>query len=80
MQERESLLRSVLRRAVVVLASTLVLSGFILLTFQSVSALMRTHHELRFLVTPGNAIVSAVQALGFVRKVDSANFTYAIAA
>ncbi|MDF9435129.1 phosphoethanolamine transferase [Chromohalobacter israelensis] len=61
--KRESLLRSVLRRAVVVLASTLVLSGFILLTFQSVSALMRTHHELRFLVTPGNAIVSTVQAL-----------------
>lgn len=61
--KRESLLKSILRRTMVVLASTLVLSGFVLLTFQSVSALMRTHHELRFLVTPGNAIVSTVQAL-----------------
>ncbi|QOR38052.1 phosphoethanolamine--lipid A transferase [Billgrantia diversa] len=35
----------------------------LLLSFQSVSSLMRNQHELRFLVTPGNAIVSTGQVL-----------------
>ncbi|MDV6320071.1 phosphoethanolamine--lipid A transferase [Chromohalobacter sp. HP20-39] len=61
--KRGSILRSSLRRLGVLAASIIILGGCILLSFQSVSALMRTHHELRFLVTPGNAIVSSIQAL-----------------
>lgn len=35
----------------------------LLLSFQSLSSLMRNHHELRYLVTPGNAIVSTGQVM-----------------
>ncbi|MDW7747863.1 phosphoethanolamine--lipid A transferase [Halomonas sp.] len=35
----------------------------LLLSFQSLSSLMRNHHELRYLVTPGNALVSTGQVM-----------------
>jgi hypothetical protein len=35
----------------------------LLLSFQSLSSLMRNHHELRYLITPGNAIVSTGQVM-----------------
>ncbi|QTP54146.1 phosphoethanolamine--lipid A transferase [Billgrantia sulfidoxydans] len=43
--------------------AVVVLVVALLLSFQSLSPLMRNHHELRFLVTPGNAIVSTGQVL-----------------
>lgn len=51
------------RRAVAYRTGSLVLAVLILATsllasFQSISALMRNHHELRYLVTPGNYITS----------------------
>ncbi|ERS91083.1 phosphoethanolamine transferase [Halomonas sp. PBN3] len=45
------------------LGSVVVLAGALLLSFQSLSSLMRNHHELRYLVTPGNAIVSTGQVM-----------------
>ena len=45
------------------LGSVVVLVGALLLSFQSLSSLMRNHHELRYLVTPGNAIVSTGQVM-----------------
>ncbi|MBW5801073.1 phosphoethanolamine transferase [Halomonas elongata] len=35
----------------------------LLISFQSLSSLMRNHHELRYLVTPGNAIVSTERVM-----------------
>ncbi|WP_280546998.1 MULTISPECIES: phosphoethanolamine--lipid A transferase [unclassified Halomonas] len=35
----------------------------LLFSFQSLSSLMRNHHELRYLITPGNAIVSTSQVM-----------------
>ncbi|TDO15295.1 MULTISPECIES: phosphoethanolamine transferase [Halomonas] len=40
-----------------------VLTVSLLLSFQSLSSLMRNHHELRYLITPGNAIVSTGQVM-----------------
>ncbi|APE30694.1 lipid A phosphoethanolamine transferase [Halomonas aestuarii] len=40
-----------------------VLAVSLLLSFQSLSSLMRNHHEMRFLVTPGNALVSTGQVM-----------------
>ncbi|MDR9438145.1 MAG: phosphoethanolamine--lipid A transferase [Halomonas sp.] len=40
-----------------------VLTVSLLLSFQSLSSLMRNHHELRYLVTPGNALVSTGQVM-----------------
>ncbi|PWV75359.1 phosphoethanolamine transferase [Halomonas sp. A11-A] len=45
------------------LGSVIVLAGALLLSFQSLSSLMRNHHELRYLVTPGNAIISTGQVM-----------------
>ncbi|WP_372614528.1 phosphoethanolamine transferase [Halomonas sp.] len=35
----------------------------LLLSYQSLSSLMRNHHELRYLITPGNAIISTGQVM-----------------
>ncbi|SDN90572.1 lipid A ethanolaminephosphotransferase [Halomonas shengliensis] len=45
------------------LGSLATLAVALLLSFQSLSSLMRNHHELRYLVTPGNAIVSTGQVM-----------------
>ncbi|MEQ5803535.1 phosphoethanolamine--lipid A transferase [Halomonas sp. H10-9-1] len=45
------------------LGSVATLAMALLFSFQSLSSLMRNHHELRYLVTPGNAIVSTGQVM-----------------
>lgn len=52
-----------LRRSAYCLASTAILLLAIFLSYQEVSSLMRNNKELRYLVTPGNYIVSMAQAL-----------------
>ena len=58
---RRPLLRAVMIRAAFLLLALVVASGAMLASFQSVSALMRNHRELRYLVTPGNYLVSLVR-------------------
>ena len=41
--------------------ATVVAASALLVSFQGISALMRNHRELRYLVTPGNYLVSLVQ-------------------
>ena len=55
--------KAVLRRLAYCLASTAILLLAIFLSYQEVSSLMRNNKELRYLVTPGNYIVSMAQAL-----------------
>ncbi|MCH4813520.1 MULTISPECIES: phosphoethanolamine transferase [Vreelandella] len=55
--------KAVLRRLAYCLASTAILLLAIFLSYQEVSSLMRNNKELRYLVTPGNYIVSMTQAL-----------------
>jgi lipid A ethanolaminephosphotransferase len=50
--------RAMLARAGVLVLAVLVLAAALLASFQSLSALMRNHRELRYLVTPGNYMVS----------------------
>jgi lipid A ethanolaminephosphotransferase len=44
-------------------ASAVVAIGSALLSFQDLSALMRTHHDLRHLITPGNYLVALVEVM-----------------
>ncbi|MCD1587710.1 phosphoethanolamine--lipid A transferase [Halomonas sp. IOP_14] len=55
--------KAVLRRSAYYLASTTILLLAIVLSYQEVSSLMRNNKELRYLVTPGNYIVSMAQAV-----------------
>lgn len=55
------LLRGVLIRLATIVLAMAVTSAALLASFQSISALMRNHRELRYLVTPGNYLVSLVQ-------------------
>ncbi len=55
---RTALLRRGVALAVTVAASL----AAMLLSFQDLSALMRNHHDLRYLITPGNLVVSTVRA------------------
>ena len=50
--------RALLVRVGTLMLAVLVLAGALLASFQSVSALMRNHRELRYLITPGNYVVS----------------------
>lgn len=50
--------RAALIRAGSIAVATLVATGAILLSFQTVSSLMRNHRELRHLIAPGNYLVS----------------------
>ncbi|GAB3099949.1 phosphoethanolamine transferase [Lysobacter terrae] len=59
--KRRPLLRAVGVRVAFLLLAVLLAAGALLASFQSVSALMRNHRELRYLVTPGNYLVSLVQ-------------------
>ena len=58
-----SWMKAILRRLAYCFASTAILLIAIVLSYQEVSSLMRNHKEVRYLVTPGNYIVSMVQAL-----------------
>ncbi|MDN3560873.1 phosphoethanolamine transferase [Vreelandella neptunia] len=55
--------KAVLRRLAYCFASTAILLLAIFLSYQEVSSLMRNNKELRYLVTPGNYIVSMTQAI-----------------
>jgi lipid A ethanolaminephosphotransferase len=55
--------RAPLIRGAFFLGALAVALGCVLLAFQDLSALMRNHREVRYLVTPGNYLVSFVRAL-----------------
>ncbi|KQY50551.1 phosphoethanolamine--lipid A transferase [Lysobacter sp. Root494] len=55
------LLRGVLVRLATIVLAIVVAAAALLASFQGISALMRNHRELRYLVTPGNYLVSLVQ-------------------
>jgi lipid A ethanolaminephosphotransferase len=66
---RVRLSKRTVARAVMVRAGCLVLGlatllGSLLLVFQDMSALMRNHKELRYLITPANFIYSTARVLG----------------
>lgn len=66
---RLRLLHRAWRRALVVrmgwlLLAAVVAAGSALLSFQDLSALMRTHRDLRHLITPGNVLVSLAVVAG----------------
>jgi lipid A ethanolaminephosphotransferase len=53
--------QALLHRGGLLLGTMLLAAAAILASFQASSALMRNHHELRFLITPGNYLVSLVK-------------------
>ncbi len=53
--------RALLIRGLCLLAAIAVSAGAMLLSFQNLSALMRNHKELRYLIAPGNYLVSSLQ-------------------
>ncbi|QNP42116.1 phosphoethanolamine transferase [Lysobacter solisilvae (ex Woo and Kim 2020)] len=59
--KRRPLLRAVVVRVACIVLAVVVAAGALLASFQSISALMRNHRELRYLVTPGNYLVSLAQ-------------------
>jgi lipid A ethanolaminephosphotransferase len=59
--KRRPLLRALGLRLAWLAASAAVAGGSALLSFQDLSALMRTHHDLRHLITPGNYLVALVE-------------------
>lgn len=64
---RRPLLRAILVRAGSVALVLAVATGAALLSFQSLSALMRNHHEIRHLIAPGNYLVSLGRVLAHDR-------------
>ncbi len=63
--------RALLIRGLCMLAAVAVAAGAMMLSFQNLSSLMRNHKELRYLIAPGNYLVSSVQVAmddGAVRK------------
>lgn len=48
-------------RSLCVLAAIVVSAGAMMVSFQNLSSLMRNHKELRYLVAPGNYLVSSMQ-------------------
>lgn len=63
--------RAVAIRSACVFTSLLVAALAILVSFQSVAALMRNHRELRYLITPGNYIVSLSRVVFHDSTADS---------
>jgi lipid A ethanolaminephosphotransferase len=59
--KKRTWLRAIGVRIVCLFAAVCVAVGSALLSFQDLSALMRTHHELRHLITPGNYLVALTQ-------------------
>ena len=60
---RRSVGRAILVRIGAIVLSVAVAAAAALLSFQSLSALMRNHHEIRHLITPGNYLVSLGRVL-----------------
>ncbi|MFC5571296.1 phosphoethanolamine transferase [Lysobacter yangpyeongensis] len=54
-------LRALATRAALVLLAIAIAAASLAVSFQGIAALMRNHRELRYLVTPGNYLVSLVQ-------------------
>jgi len=50
--------RAIVVRSTALVATTVLAAGAAFVSFQGVSALVRNHHESRYLVTPGNYLVS----------------------
>lgn len=55
--------RAILRRSVLAVAALVLVAGALGLSFQSISALVRNHKPIRYLVTPGNYLVSLGRVL-----------------
>lgn len=53
--------RALVIRAACILAASAVAAGAILISFQGLSSLMRNHKEVRYLIAPGNYLVSLAQ-------------------
>ncbi len=53
--------RALLIRGLCVLAAIAVSAGAMMISFQNLSSLMRNHKELRYLIAPGNYLVSSLQ-------------------
>lgn len=53
--------RAVLIRTVSIVAAIAVAAGAIMISFQGLSSLMRNHKEMRYLIAPGNYLVSLAQ-------------------
>lgn len=53
--------QALLIRSACMLLAILVAAGAMLVSFQSLSSLMRNHKEMRYLIAPGNYLVSLVQ-------------------
>jgi lipid A ethanolaminephosphotransferase len=62
--ERTPLLRAALTRAAWMLAALVVGVTALLAVFQPFASLMRNHREVRYLITPGNVLVSLATVLG----------------
>jgi lipid A ethanolaminephosphotransferase len=56
-----TLLRAVVVRVICIVLAVVVSAAALMASFQGISALMRNHRELRYLVTPGNYLVSLAQ-------------------
>lgn len=54
-------LRAIWIRLAVIALAIVIAAAALLASFQSISSLMRNHRDLRYLVTPGNYLVSLVQ-------------------
>jgi lipid A ethanolaminephosphotransferase len=57
---RRTAARALLVRCACLVGAALVAAGAIALSFQDISSLVRNHREVRYLVTPGNYLVSLV--------------------
>ena len=53
--------RALLIRGLCMLAAVAVAAGAMMFSFQNLSSLMRNHKELRYLIAPGNYLVSSIQ-------------------
>ena len=63
--------RAILIRGLCMLAAVAVAAGAMMVSFQNLSSLMRNHKELRYLIAPGNYLVSSIQVAmddGVARK------------
>lgn len=59
--KRRPPLRAIVARGAWLLAAAAIAAASALLSFQDLSALMRTHHDLRHLITPGNYLVALAE-------------------
>jgi lipid A ethanolaminephosphotransferase len=63
LKPRATLASAILARSAWIAAAAGVAMASALVSFQDLSALMRTHHDLRHLITPGNYLVGLVEVM-----------------